>query len=81
MLEDKQFKNMAFTGSNSCWSLSTSIENKLEEQLVVFSVAVNQDIYREEGQAGIYLNSITMVHTTSDKKISRTFQGFFKDKL
>jgi len=50
MLEDKQFKNMAFTGSNSCWSLSTSIENKLEEQLVVFSVAVNQDVYKKAKQ-------------------------------
>ena len=27
------------------------------------------------------LQSVTMVCTTSDKQISRTFQGFFKDKL
>ena len=34
MLEYKQFKNMAFTGSNSYWCLSKSVENKLDEQTV-----------------------------------------------
>ena len=29
----------------------------------------------------IFHRSIDMVHTTSDKQISRTFQAFFKDKL
>ena len=28
-----------------------------------------------------FIGSIDMVHTTSDKQISRTFQAFFKDKL
>ena len=43
MLEYKQFKNMTFTGSNSYSCLSKSVENKLEEQEVVFIVAVNHD--------------------------------------
>ena len=34
MLEFKQFKNMAFTGSNSYWCVSKSVENKLDEQTV-----------------------------------------------
>ena len=34
MLEYKQFKNMAFTGSNSYCCLSKSVENKLDEQTV-----------------------------------------------
>ena len=51
MLEHKQFKNMAFTESNSSCCLSTSVENKLlEEQPVAFSVAVNQDIYKKAKQ-------------------------------
>ena len=48
MLEHKQFKNMAFTGSNSYWCLSKSVENNLDEQTVVFIVAVNQDKYKKE---------------------------------
>ena len=48
MLEHKQLKNMAFTGSNSYWCLSNSVEHKLEEQTVVFIVAVNQDKYKKE---------------------------------
>ena len=40
MFEYKQFKNMAFTGSNSYWCLSKSVENKLDKQTVVFIVAV-----------------------------------------
>ena len=41
MLEYKQFKNMAFTGSNSYWCLSKSVENKLDKQTVVFIESVN----------------------------------------
>ena len=37
------------------------------------------------GQVDFQARQVTfksyMVHTTSDKQISRTFQGFFKDKL
>ena len=43
MLEHKQFKNKAFTGSNSYWCLCKFVENNLDEQTVVFIVAVNQD--------------------------------------
>ena len=48
MLEHKQLKNMAFTGSNSYWCLSKSVENNLDEQTVVFIVALNQDKYNTE---------------------------------
>ena len=48
MLEHKQLKNMAFTGSNSYWCLSKSLENNLDEQMVVFIVAVNQDEDKKE---------------------------------
>ena len=48
MLEHKQFQNIAFTGSNSYWCLSKSVENKLDEQTVVFIVAVIQDKYKKE---------------------------------
>ena len=48
MLEHKQFKNMAFTGSNSYWCLSKPVENNLDEQTVVFIVVVNQDKYKKE---------------------------------
>ena len=48
MLEHKQFQNMAFTGSNSYWCHSKSVENKLDEQTVVFIVAVIQDKYKKE---------------------------------
>ena len=54
MLEHKQFQNMAFTGSNSYWCLSKSIENQLDEQTVVFIVAVNHDKYRKESIAEFY---------------------------
>ena len=46
MLEYKQFKNMAFTGSNSYWCLSKSVENKLDKETVVFIVVVDQDKYK-----------------------------------
>ena len=39
---------MAFTGSNSYWCLSKSLENNLDEQMVVFIVAVNQDEDKKE---------------------------------
>ena len=48
MLEHKQFQNIAFTGSNSYWCLSKSVENKLDEQTVVFIVAVIQGKYKKE---------------------------------
>ena len=41
-------KKMAFTGSNSYWCLSKSVENNLDKQTVVFIVAVNQDKYKKE---------------------------------
>ena len=48
MLEHKQFKNMICTGSNSYSCLSKYVENKLNEQTVVFIVAVNHDKYKKE---------------------------------
>ena len=48
MLEHKQFKTVAFTGSNPCWCPSKSVENKLDKPTVVFIVAVNQDKYKKE---------------------------------
>ena len=41
-------KKKAFTGSNSYWCLSKSVENNLDKQTVVFIVAVNQDKYKKE---------------------------------
>ena len=43
-----QTKDMVFTGSNSYWCPSKSVENKLDQQTVVFIVAVNQDKYKME---------------------------------
>ena len=48
MLGHKQLKNMAFTGSNAYSCLSKSVENDLDEQKVVFIVALNQDKYKKE---------------------------------
>ena len=48
MLEHKQFKNMTCTGSNSYSCLSKYVENKLDEQTVVFIVAVNHDKHKKE---------------------------------
>ena len=48
MLEHKQFKKMAFTGSDSHWCLSKSVENNLDEQTVLFILSVNQDKYKKE---------------------------------
>ena len=39
---------MALTGSNLYWCLSKSIENNLDEQTVVFIIAVNQGIHKKE---------------------------------
>ena len=43
-----QTEAMVFTGSNSYWCLSKSVEKKLDQQTVVFIVTVNQDKYKME---------------------------------
>ena len=43
-----QTKDMVSTGSNSYWCPSKSVENKLDQQTVVFIVAVNQDKVKKE---------------------------------
>ena len=43
-----QTEDTVFTESNSYWCLSKSVENKLDQQTVVFIVAVNQDKYMME---------------------------------
>ena len=48
MLEHKQFKRMAFTGSNSYSCLSKSVENNLDKQTVALIIAVNQDKHKKE---------------------------------
>ena len=46
MLGQKQFKDVAFTGSN--WCLSKSIKKKLDEQMVVFILTVDHNKYKKE---------------------------------
>ena len=64
MLEHKQFQNTAFTGSNSYWCFSKSIDNQLDEQTVVFIVAVNQDKYKKESSTSTSTSTSTLFHKT-----------------